>query len=184
MKYLELAIKESLRLYPSVPLFGRKVTEETEISELNGPEYSTQNIFIMNFLDGKLLPKGSSLIIAPYFMARDPDIFENPLEFIPERFDVETTADKMNPYAYIPFSAGKQNRLTPSSPSVHENRFILGSRNCIGQKFAMLELKSTISKILRHYQVGLAIDFEPQDALELVIKSLNGVMIKISKREY
>ena len=61
---------------------------------------------------------------------------------------------------------------------------ISGSRNCIGQKFAMLEMKSTISKILRHYHVSLSDGFEPQDALELVIKSMNGVMIKIEKREY
>lgn len=40
-------------------------------------------------------------------MARDPEIFKNPLDFIPERFDVETTAEKTNPYAYIPFSAGE-----------------------------------------------------------------------------
>lgn len=57
-------------------------------------------------LDGKLLPKDSGLIMMPYFMGRDPDIFEHPLKFIPERFDVETTADKINPFAYIPFSAG------------------------------------------------------------------------------
>lgn len=55
-----------------------------------------------------MIPKDSSLLIAPYFMARDPKIFEKPLEFIPERFNVETTAEKINPYAYIPFSAGKQ----------------------------------------------------------------------------
>lgn len=52
------------------------------------------------------MPKGASLIIAPYFMARDPDVFKDPLEFIPERFDVETTAERVNPYGYIPFSAG------------------------------------------------------------------------------
>lgn len=97
-------------------------------------------------------------------MGRDPDLFKLPLKFIPERFDVETTAEKVNPYAYIPFSAG--------------------SRNCIGQKFAMLEVKSTISKILRHYQVSLQDGFEPQDSLELVIKSINGVMIKLEQRAY
>lgn len=104
------------------------------------------------------------MIIAPYFMSRDPEIWKDPLKFIPERFDVETTAEKMNPYAYIPFSAG--------------------SRNCIGQKFAMLEIKSTVSKVLRHYHLSIEDGFEPQEALELVIKSQNGVMIKLDKRVY
>lgn len=97
-------------------------------------------------------------------MSRDPEIWKDPLEFIPERFDVETTAEKMNPYAYIPFSAG--------------------SRNCIGQKFAMLEIKSTVSKVLRHYQLSIDDGFEPQEALEIVIKSQNGVMIKLNERVY
>lgn len=97
-------------------------------------------------------------------MSRDPEIWKDPLKFIPERFDVETTAEKMNPYAYIPFSAG--------------------SRNCIGQKFAMLEIKSTVSKVLRHYQLSIDDGFEPQESLEIVIKSQNGVMIKLNKRVY
>lgn len=67
------------------------------------------------FEDGKLLPKDSGLIIMPYFMGRDPEIFENPLNFNPERFDVETTADKINPFAYIPFSAGDENKMKRST---------------------------------------------------------------------
>ncbi|CRK95471.1 CLUMA_CG008940, isoform A [Clunio marinus] len=145
LKYLELVIKETLRLYPSVPLIGREVVEEMKINE-------------------KIIPKGANLIIGPYFMARDPEIWTNPLEFIPERFDTETTADKLNPYAYIPFSAG--------------------SRNCIGQKFAMLELKSTVSKMLRHYFISLPRNYQPEDCLEIVIKSKNGVMIQLDERVY
>jgi cytochrome P450 family 4 len=97
-------------------------------------------------------------------MARNPDLWENPLEFIPERFNVETTAERMNPYTYIPFSAG--------------------SRNCIGQKFAILEVKSTVSKILRNFKLSAGENSETLDSLELVIKSKNGVQILLQNRLY
>lgn len=42
-------------------------------------------------------------------MGRDPKIWSNPEQFIPERFDVETSSEKSNPFSYIPFSAGSRN---------------------------------------------------------------------------
>ena len=41
-------------------------------------------------------------------MGRDPKLFPEPEKFIPERYDVERSADKTNPYAYVPFSAGQR----------------------------------------------------------------------------
>lgn len=89
LHYLELVIKESLRLYPSVPYFARKLSEEFTAG-------------------GYTFPKGSNVTVSPYLMGRDENIFPDPLDFKPERFDIETTSEKVNPFSYVPFSAGKK----------------------------------------------------------------------------
>lgn len=48
----------------------------------------------------------------------------------------------------------------------------------------MYEIKSTVSKMLRHFKLSVENGFEPQDSLELVIKSKNGVMVKLENRIY
>lgn len=70
---------------------------------------------------------------------RDPAIWEDPDNFRPERFLVESNVQ--NGFAYVPFSAGP--------------------RNCIGQKFDMLEMKSIISKTLRDFELRLGKNYEP-----------------------
>nr|ABF06546.1 CYP4BD1 [Ips paraconfusus] len=143
MKYLENVIKETLRLYPSVPLFSRKLGEDVEFK-------------------GNLYPKGITLVLTPYATHRDPDIFPEPEKFLPERFE-ESEMLKINPFAYTPFSAG--------------------SRNCIGQKFAMMEIKSTVSKVVRHFKLEPA---HPEHQIQLVsettLNSKNGVKISLQAR--
>lgn len=84
MKFLECCVKETLRLFPSVPIIGRCLDEDLEV-------------------DGKLIPAGCNMNVMIYFINRDERYFPNPEEFIPERhLDVSYE----NPYVFIPFSAG------------------------------------------------------------------------------
>ncbi|XP_033015578.1 cytochrome P450 4V2-like [Lacerta agilis] len=89
LRYLDCAIKEALRLFPSVPFFARTLLEEC-------------------YIRGFRIPKGVDAFIVPYVLHRDPDVFPEPEEFRPERFFPENTAGR-HPYAYVPFSAGPRN---------------------------------------------------------------------------
>ncbi|VEN55079.1 unnamed protein product [Callosobruchus maculatus] len=143
MKYLECVIKETLRLYPSVPFYGRK-TDQPVIYK------------------GNVMPEDIDIAVIAYELQRDPKYFPNPDKFDPTRFE---TMDGTNPYCFIPFSAGP--------------------RNCIGQKFAMLEMKSALSKILRAFRLLPTV---PEHQLKLtseaVLKSYNGIYIRVLKRTF
>ncbi|XP_053660636.1 cytochrome P450 4d2-like [Anopheles marshallii] len=137
MKYLEMVIKESLRLYPPVPIIARRFTENVELGD-------------------KIVPEGSNFNIGIMHMHRDPTLFPDPERFDPERFAPDRTMEQSSPYAYVPFSAGP--------------------RNCIGQKFAMLELKSTVSKVIRNFKLTSA-GPEPKLTMQLTLKPRDGLYI-------
>lgn len=141
MKYMEAVIKETLRLYPSVPLFSRLVSEPFD-------------------LNGKLLPKGTFISILAYVLHRNPNIYPEPQKFYPERHLVDN--EDLHPFGFVGFSAGP--------------------RNCIGQRFAMLELKCTLSKLLRAFEFLPVNEFEMVVVPELVMKSATGVQVRLRKR--
>lgn len=100
-------------------------------------------------------------------MGRDEKIFPEPNTFKPERFEAGFRgAEKVSPYAYIPFSAGP--------------------RNCIGQKFAMLEIKTMLTNVLRHYQLEYVGNKEEQLELiaELILRTKDPIMFKIKPRVF
>ncbi|XP_034832774.1 cytochrome P450 4C1-like [Maniola hyperantus] len=91
---------------------------------------------------------------------RRSDQFIEPLEFRPERFLKEPT---WHPFSYIPFSAGP--------------------RNCIGQKFAMMEMKLAISAVLSKYRL-LPVT-KPQDivfTVDIMLRTKDPIFVKFVKR--
>ncbi|KAF2893674.1 hypothetical protein ILUMI_12500 [Ignelater luminosus] len=143
MKYLEMVIKESMRLYPPVPLYGRILEEDVKF-------------------DGGILPKGLSFTVFVYGLHRNSQTFPDPDKFDPERFSIENSLER-SPYGYLPFSAGP--------------------RNCIGQRFAMLEMKSTVSKILRNFELLPVWDHNPVLVAEAILTSANGLAIGLKERK-
>lgn len=145
MKYLEMVIKESLRMYPSAPLFSRTVSENLDYN-------------------GTVIPPGIPILFLPYSIHHDPDHFPDPEKFDPERFSPENY-DGKKPFSFIPFSAGP--------------------RNCLGQKYAMMEMKCLLSMILRQFELKPA---SPVHKLELrsaiILKSLTGIKIQFAERKY
>jgi len=86
LKHLQLCIKESNRIYPTVPVVLRSLDKPHEI-------------------DGIIAPEGTLVASHIFALHRNPHIWESPEKFDPLRFTSEKMKGK-SPYAYIPFSAG------------------------------------------------------------------------------
>ncbi|CAL1268170.1 unnamed protein product [Larinioides sclopetarius] len=89
MKYLDCVLKESQRIYPSVPFIARQINEDTNIC-------------------GYPIPKGTLSLVHIHSLHRDERWFPNPEKFDPDRFLPENCTNR-HPFAYIPFSAGPRN---------------------------------------------------------------------------
>ncbi|XP_029308136.1 LOW QUALITY PROTEIN: cytochrome P450 4B1-like [Cottoperca gobio] len=112
----------------------------------------------MTFCDGRTLPKGMRVGTSVYALHRNATVWENPEVFDPLRFLPENVS-KRPPHAFVPFSAGP--------------------RNCIGQTFAMNELKVATATTLKRYQLIEDPTQKPKLLPGVVLRSVNGIHIKI-----
>ncbi len=83
LTYTSMVFNETLRLYPPVPLFGRRVLQPATLA-------------------GYKLPVGATIFLSPYITQRNPRYYPDPDSFIPERWKTETAPK----FAWFPFGGG------------------------------------------------------------------------------
>ncbi|CAH0714227.1 unnamed protein product, partial [Brenthis ino] len=114
-------------------------------------------------LSGYTIPAQTTCCICIYDVHRRDDSFPEPERFIPERFLPENISTR-HPFSYIPFSAGY--------------------RNCIGQKFALLEMKVMMSGLIRKFRLEPVT--KTSDLIfitDLVLRTESPVYVKFSSRK-
>ena len=137
LTYLDMVLKESMRLLPVTTVLTRQTAATVE-------------------LGGYTLPKNRLVLFAPWVLQRDAAYWDDPLEFRPKRFHPDARIPK---YAYLPFSSGP--------------------RVCIGNTFAMMQMKINLATIWQQWHLVpesgytfepiYAFNTRPKDGLPLIL---------------
>ncbi|CAF1001195.1 unnamed protein product [Adineta steineri] len=147
----EAIINETLRLYPTAPLFVRRCIHEHTI----GTENQLQ------------IPVGTCIITNSYILHRRSDLWPRPLEFDYIRWlrDPKTNLKPklVHPFAYLPFAAG--------------------SHNCIGQNFALLEVKIMLAMFVQQCDFKLVPGQKIVPDVKITLRTKYGLLANITKRQ-
>lgn len=107
-----------------------------ESLRLNGGVITRTALEDVTLSDGTFVPEGSAMVISIYAMGRRKETWgEDAEEFIPERWIDEATGKvkPVSPFKFMPFLAG--------------------ARQCLGMRFAMLEMKTVIAMLLSQFEL-------------------------------
>ena len=118
LEYAERVLKEGMRLYPPAWIIERNTLADDEIL-------------------GYHIPKNTIVSMPQYVVHRDPNYWENPERFDPDRFLPERSEGRPR-FAYFPFGGGQ--------------------RMCIGEHFAMLEARVILVMLAARYEFRLKAD--------------------------
>jgi cytochrome P450 len=116
LPYTDRVITETLRLYPTAWAIGREALRDTSIG-------------------GQRVPRGTTVLMVPWVVHRDPRFFASPDEFRPDRW-ASGLAEALPRFAYMPFGGGQ--------------------RVCIGSAFAQLEATLLLATISQRFRLALA----------------------------
>jgi cytochrome P450 len=113
LPYTVSVFQESLRLGGPTPGIVRIAREDMEV-------------------DGHRVRRGSLLMVGVYALHRDPSLWENPLEFDPDRFSAARSRAR-DRWQFVPFGAGP--------------------RSCIGEQFALTAATLELASVVRHWDL-------------------------------
>ena len=128
LSHANSVVNETLRLYPTAWAIGRESVRDTQIG-------------------GQHVARGTTVLIAPWSIHRDPRFFDAPDEFRPERWS-DGLADRLPRYAYLPFGGGQ--------------------RVCIGSSFAQLEAILVLTSIAQRFRLRLVDPTRPVEPWPVV----------------
>ncbi|GMH33024.1 hypothetical protein BSKO_00858 [Bryopsis sp. KO-2023] len=109
LQYTTQCVKESLRMYPPIPLFPREAADVDVLPS------------------GHRVKQGDVVFMSGYCLGRSPAIWDEPMEFRPERFDPEKE-EVMHRFQWAPFGAGP--------------------RMCLGANFAQMSVVLMVATLL------------------------------------
>jgi cytochrome P450 family 4 len=144
LPFLEMVLKETQRYYPVAAHVVRRLDEDL-------------------FVDGFRIPAGASVCVDISALHRDPEVFEEPLQFRPERFNADSIGS-ISSFAYTPFSGGP--------------------RNCIGFRFALTEMKIMIAHLVRDFSMHLVDEVEEiETSFDVLIHPKDLLRITFNRRD-
>eukprot|EP00253_Pinus_taeda_P008059 PITA_08059 len=120
LPYLQAVVKEALRMHPPGPL-------------LSWARLSTEDV---NLADGMCVPAGTTAMVNMWSITHDPNIWESPYEFRPERFVVSLGGEEVD-------VRGNDLRLAP---------FGAGRRVCPGKALGLATVNLWVAKLLHHFE--------------------------------
>lgn len=165
LKYLERVLKETMRLFPTVPTIARIATDSFQMGKYHIPKDTRVLVAIMPM-------HRSERQWGPTAGVFDPD------RFLPERFEA------VHGYAYVPFSGGKRDcvglrygRSTGHCLEETSNYYFSSSR------YAMMFLKTILVKLVREFEFTTDLKYEElKYSVHISLKLLNKHMVKVKRR--
>ena len=139
---LEMVLDETLRKYPPAWIGPRRAIESFEFA-------------------GHMVPGRAFVNYCSWASHHLPDVFEDPEEFRPQRFEPEAKA-AMPKGAYVPFGGG--------------------SRTCIGMRFGQLEVRTIATLILQRFTLSLPGDFQLEIRQMPTISPKHGLPMRVHAR--